>query len=335
MRRAGIICVFVLVATAAGADTLELAKGETLTGRLTRFADGVVQFRTRLAGNIIVPVDEVVRLKSTKPVLVKLKSGATLEGVMTLTPAAVSIEKNDGSHQRVPLDQVSTIKPAPSEKDPEKEALSLAAETGALYRFGQDDYADAFGRVRLSTELDNYLFGAGLFVERADPDEFPRWLAARTSLRFQPERLWQPAIGLDFERDTDKALRARTGLNAGLVRSFPTLGLEAEAGLLAESSQWRAHPTDEDLNLRLSLRYARQFFENGAFSSSLSFTPSLTDSDRFRAASQTSLAFPFDQRMHLKLNLLIDYEDYPQMQEIQKWRTTVGASLLWGFKDSR
>jgi len=331
MRPLSIMAVFVLLAAIAGADTLELARGETLTGKLTRIADDVVQFRTRLAGNIITPVDEVVQLKTAEPVVVKLKNGATLQGLMTLTPDGVSVEKEGEDPKHIPLDRLLSAKPAPAGKDPQKDSVQLSAETGVLWRFGEDDYADAFGRLRLSSDFDNYLFGANLFVERADPAEFPRWLTANTRLRFRPAMLWQPAVGLDFERDTDKALRARTGLNAGLIRTFPALGIETEAGLLAETSRWRGHPTEEDLNLHLALRYTRQIFENGEFSGSLSFTPSITHPENFRATSLTSLAFPFARRIHLKLNLLLDYEDYPQMEELEKWRTSVGASLLWGF----
>jgi len=333
MKRAGTVVVVALVLAMSrlgAADTLELEKGDNLSGKLTRFADGVVHFRTKMAGNVIIPIDEVGRLATDAPVVVKKKDGATLEGPISLDQKQVIIAQGKKA-KSIPLDQVETIEPAPKDTAPARSPLHLSAETGLLWRSGNEDYADVFGRLKLSTTLDPYLFDADLFLERADTDEFPRWLTASTRLRFHPDRLWQPALGLDFERDTDKALLSRANLNFGLVRAFPDLGLEAEAGLQAETGRWRHQPSDEDLNLRLALRYTRQIFENGSFTNSISFTPSLTNPDQIRARSESSLAFPFAQRIQLKLNLLIDYEDYPQLQDLPKWRTTVGASFLWDF----
>jgi len=334
MKRLGTVVVVALVLAMSrlgAADTLELAKGDNLSGKLTRFADGVVHFRTKMAGNVIIPIDEVARLATDAPVVVKKKDGATIEGVVTIARKQVLVKTPGEKPESISLDQVDRIQPADKDAAPAKSPLHLSAETGLLWRSGNEDYVDVFGRLRLSTTLDPYLFDADLFVERADTDEFPRWLTASTRLRFHPDRLWQPALGLDFERDTDKALLSRAGLNFGLVRAFPGLGLEAEAGLQAETARWRHQPSDEDLNLRLALRYTRQIFENGAFTNSISFTPNLTNPERLRARSESSLAFPFAQRITLKLNLLIDYEDYPQLQDLPKWRTTVGASFLWDF----
>ena len=333
MKRPGTVVVFALVLAVSrlgAADTLELEKGDTLSGKLTRFADGVVHFRTKMAGNVIIPIDEVGRLATDAPVVVKKKDGATLEGPITLNQKQVIIAQGEKS-KSIPVDQVETIEPAPKDTAPARSPLRRSAETGLLWRSGSEDYADVFGRLKLSTTLDPYLFDADLFLERADADEFPRWLTASTRLRVHPDRLWQPALGLDFDRDTDKALLSRAGINFGLVRAFPDLGLEAEAGLQAETARWRHEPSKEDLNLRLALRYTRQIFENGSFTNSISFSPSLIVTGRLRARSESSLAFPFAQRITLKLNLLIDYEDYPQLQDLPKWRTTIGASFLWDF----
>ncbi|MCX5768738.1 MAG: DUF481 domain-containing protein [Candidatus Hydrogenedentes bacterium] len=333
MKGAGTVVVVALVLAMCrlgAADTLQLEKGDNLSGKLIRFAEGVVHFRTKMAGNVIIPIEEVGRLATDEPVVVKKKDGATLEGPISLDQKQVIIAQGEKSRS-VPVDQVETIEPAPKNLAPAGSPLHLSAETGLLWRSGNEDYTDLFGRLRLSTTLDPYLFDADLFLERADADEFPRWLTASTRLRIHPDRLWQPALGLDFERDTDKALLSRAGLNFGLVRAFPDLGLEAEAGLQAETARWRHEPSDDGLNLRVALRYTRQIFENGAFTNSLSFTPSLINPERLRAQSESSLAFPFAQRIKLKLNLLIDYEDYPQLQDLPKWRTTIGASFLWDF----
>lgn len=332
MKRAGLVVVFALVlAQIAAADTLQLAKGDNLSGKLTRFADGVVQFHTKMAANLMAPIDQIARLDTDAPVVVKKKDGATIEGVIYLDSNHVVVTAKGKKPTSIKMDEVDTIEPASKDTAPAKSPLHVSGETGVLWRSGNDDYTDAFGRIRLSTTIGQHLFNADLFVERADTDEFPRWLTASTRLRFNPDRLWQPTLGLDFERDTDKTLLSRADLNLGLVRDFPDLGIQAEADLQAETSRWRHEPSDEDLNLRLALRYTRQIFETGAFTNSLSFTPSLIDPQRLRARSESSLAFPFAQRIQLKLNLLIDYEDYPQLQDLPKWRTTVGASFLWDF----
>ena len=333
MKRAGrflILSLAMALAGAAAADSLDVAKGDSFSGKLTRYAEGVVHFRTKLAANLIVPVDEVVRLATDGPFLVKTKGGAAVEGKLTFERNQFVVNADD-KEQTFGLDEVESIEPVKQVNPPAEKPLHLSAESGVLWRFGDDDYADAFGRFRLSTSLDKLLFDSDVFLDRADTDEFPRWLTASTRLRFSPDSLWQPTLRFDFERDTDKALRSRAGLNAGYTRVFPELGLEAEAGLQGETSRWRGEHSDEDLNLRLALRYTRQIFENGSFTNSLSFTPSLINPEQIRARSESALAFPLVQRIQLKLNLMIDYEDYPELQSLPKWRTTVGASFLWDF----
>jgi hypothetical protein len=334
MKRTATFLIFALalaLSQTGAADSLDVANGDNLSGTLTRFADGVVYFRTKMAVNLIVPVDEVVRLATDKPVVVKLKDGPALDGQVSLDPRQAVVTVQGKKPQTFALDQIETILPAQQDKPPAKKPLRLSAESGILWRSGHDEYADLFGRIKLSTTLDQLLFDTDLFVERADTDEFPRWLTTSARLRFNPASLWQPTLGFDFERDTDQDLLSRASVNFGVTRTFPGLGLEAEAGLQPETARWRHHTSDQDLNLRLALHYTRQIFENGSFTNSVTFTPSLINPERIRARSESSLAFPFAQRIQLKLNLLIDYEDYPQLQDLPKWRTTIGASLLWDF----
>jgi hypothetical protein len=221
MKRAGTVVVFALLLAMSRlghADTLELAKGDVLSGKLTRFADGVVHFRTKMAGNVIIPIDEVVRLATDAPVVVKTKDGATLEGTVTIDRGQFIFTPRDKKRQTFRLTQIDSIKPAQQDNPTAEEPLRVSAESGVLWRSGDDDYFDAFGRIRLSTRLDRLLFDTDLFVERADADDFPRWLNTSTRLRFYPDSLWQPTLGFDFERDTDKALRPQLRLHPRLSR---------------------------------------------------------------------------------------------------------------------
>ncbi len=334
MKRAVKVLIFALalaLCPIGSADTLDVAKGDLLTGKLTRFADGVVHFRTRMAGNLIVPADEVVRLQTDNPVLVKIKDGVTIEGHVTIENGQLTVVPEGKKSQTFALTQIESIQPPKQENAPAGKPLRSSVESGVIWRTGNDDYFDAFGRIKLAASLDSLLLDTDLFVERADSEEFPRWLSGSARLRLNPDKLWQPTLAFDFERDTDKALLSRADLNLGYTRVFPELGLETEIALQGETSRWRNDASDENLNLRIALRYTRPLFENGSFTNTISFTPSLVNLEGIRARSESSLAFPFARRIQLKLNLLIDYEDYPQLQDLPKWRTSVGASLLWGF----
>jgi len=139
-------------------------------------------------------------------------------------------------------------------------------------------------------------------------------------------------VGKDLFAGTTHQLEADVGVG-GTAEYFDTELLEkSQTNGLGKPFRRRDSTRDEqELHLRLRLRYARTLFKNGAFEKDLKLYPSLTGLGELRARSESSLLFPFTQRFKLKLDLLVDYESSSEFHGLDHWRTSVGASFLWDF----
>jgi hypothetical protein len=222
-------------------------------------------------------------------------------------------------------------------------------ETGVQWRSGNRDYADLFARLNLWRITEPYSYLSTFMLERADTDEFPRWLRAETLWELDPAGAVHPMAALEVERDTDAALALRGSLSLGVAKTLfesdaDRLSANAgiggtveryDAGLFDNASVLSPERGEEsartDLHARLQLRYAHALFGNGEFSSALGLYPTLSGFDDFRARSESALLFPFTPRLKMKFNVLVDYESAPELSGFDHWRTSVGASLLWDF----
>lgn len=365
MRRSSVSVigvVLVLSASVSSADTLVLGGGDSLSGRLVKISDGALFFQTNLAGQVLVPVDEVVTFSSQDDVAVLLSDGRELRGRLELGRSGAKLIEPGGATQEFAVSSVSAVvsspdPPAAPESEPAPRALEGSWETGVHWRLGTDDYTDLFARLGLRLETGKYAFRSHWFVERADTDEFPRWLRGEAEWDLAPGAQLRPLLGLSIERDTDRGLDLRGAFYVGVGRHLLEGGngiLRADVAFEAETESLNAerlldsyepplrgiarhrfqdtHADRQQLNLRLGLRYSRDLFANGQLAESLTVHPSLTDWGRLRVRSETTLAFPLARHFQLKLNLLLDYEeDDLRFGDVDRWRTSVGASVLWGF----
>jgi len=353
-----VVLSVIAAAAAASADTLVLNAGDTLFGEFIKISDGALFFRTHLAGKVIVPTDEVESLSAEREVTIALADGRRTSGRLVLDAGVAHVIKADGTDHALELGAIAAARPRTEAESPPAPSLELEAadnglhgawETGVHWHTGDDDYADLFARLALRSESERCVFWADAFVERADTEVFPRWFLAGAEWHLLSDRRRYPVIGLAVERDTDKALAARGDLTVGLGRTFAANGrqeLRGDVGLNAETAHYDAQTRWGDelswlrsdrrkdrqrLNLRLGLRYARAMLGNGQISGRVSLYPSLTDWGNLHARSESSVVFPFGQRLSLKLHVLLDYEGEPEFDGLDRWRTSIGASVLWGF----
>jgi hypothetical protein len=353
----------------AVADTLAIEAGGILSGTLIRISQGTVYFKADRAGEKRVPIDEVRSLTTASDMEVALADGKKLRGRFVLESGVTYLRARDGARTQVALKDIAAASPLPEEKpgktvvvgsglripeaDTETEWLW---EAGLHLRYGRRHYADAFTKLTLFHDAERYNLISRFMVERADERDFPRWFLADAEWRLNPADDVYPVWGIEIERDTDRALRLRGGLSAGAgakLVSGRRDQLEITAGLGAENAEFNAesiwderhgsaarflHYADENprlekqqINLRLALHYEHGLFRNSALTENVLMYPSLTDFGRLRARSESAVLFPVTSRLRLKLNLLVDYESAPVFQDLDPWRTSVGASVLWDF----
>jgi hypothetical protein len=92
---------------------------------------------------------------------------------------------------------------------------------------------------------------------------------------------------------------------------------------------------EQDIRLRLHLRYTRGLFLNSTLAEELLAYPSLTDFGEIWARSESSILFPLTPGLKLKLHLTVDFESDPEFDGLDEWRSAVGASIVWDFDRTR
>lgn len=337
----------------ASADLLVLDNGESLTGQTSRIDDGILVFRTSLAGQMMVPVDTIKSLSTDANLILTLQDKQVFYGRLTEKEAKPYLQPIDGGGQRpIDLAQIAEAMPIPS---PPQSALDSpgamaewksSLESGFVQHSGNKTYGDAFARAQVSHAGPRADLRANLFLERADTDEFPRVFRGQAELRRMGESDFQPFASFQAERDTNAALNLRTGLTLGLNAKLLDTGdqsLEALAGLNAAYEEWDAanseaaiagmdlSKTGTELNVHLGLRFARALWGNGIFTGDVTLLPALSELGDLRARSEAAIMFPVYKRLQLRLNLLVDYDSHPEFRDLNRWDASFGAGLHVDF----
>lgn len=349
----------------AGADVLRLVDGDWLRGQLVEIGDGTVVFRTALAGQMVVPVKQIASLSTDAEWVVTFADGTTETGRLASQEGATRLVSTGKETSRaVDLAQVATATPAAQSEagsDSEGETETVVG-AGVLGRRGTEDYIALYSELKLRREWEDYRFQSRTWIEAADEGEFPRVLRTRADWELLRPGAWRPLLTLEGERDLGQALdfraRGAVGLRVGLYESERQLlegdigaGLSFErydaedwrrwdetptgpVGRLRASLYYRAIDRSEEEtgpDLNLSVRHLLRVFREGTLHDELRLYTNLEDLDDWRASYETSFRYPLTDRLNLKLNLRVDYEDEPEFRYLDNWQTSVGAGVELEF----
>jgi small nuclear ribonucleoprotein (snRNP)-like protein len=339
------------LAFAQAADTVSVKNGDTLRGTLVGVRNGVLTFRTEIAGKIILPTDEVTALNIGEPVTVILPDGRTETGVLSTSNGALTLLSESGKEPLdIDLDKV-TISRQKQEK-PSSYAPPIAAETGIVLYSGTDTFAAPY--LRIDFDRDYYTRGARAAVYLADDGsgEFPRLLNVDVDWIFGNEARLGPRAIVEFERTAPEALESsvRIGLLAG--RSFRDGSARIDAGLvgaferfdrdLLDRNNFRQFiddifygvdttATENRLDLGMSFSHLWVPNDRNRLRNELWLTPSLSELGELRARTESSYTRSLTEKLDLKLDLRLDYNSDPEYTDLDRWRGTLGAGIRWGF----
>ncbi len=248
----------------------------------------------------------------------------------------------------------------------ESPAVHGDVEMGVRWRSGTTDYAAPFTRLRLFGAGEEHSFSSVLSWDYAVKRDTLRYFDVAARLEGKPSDRAHPLLTLDLERNTDRALDLRSDLSLGVGRTFlegESQQLDASVGLGATfeyydleplrgegrfaraysilgARSWRAlsevsgtdiQRDNQELNLRVEMRYRQDLFLNGALTEDLVLYSSLTELGDLRARSSSAVQFPLWSRIKLRLDVAVDYDNEPEYLRVDEWQTSVGASLLWDF----
>lgn len=349
--------LLLLCAVPAPADMLFLRDGSRLTGALVGINDGTLSFRTKLAGKIFVPVDEIHGVSTSSFVVVALGAEKLLPGRLKYQDGKTFVIHRS-SHEERPIDlaqvtEVTTL-PAAFKAGPERAQLAdspieVSLGTGYRWRSGTENRSGPFVESELKAGNESTAFSVRVRSEYlGDEGRYDRFYDAQARVRFGPEDQWRPELSIDLERDADKGLDLRGDLTLGAARHFINgekqklegmigigVALERYDAKLLEDDDRRGirdeRHNDDALNLNLSFRYTRLVFKKGTLTEELILRPSLSDPGDLRAQWESALLMPVAPWMRLKFDVLVDYEDHTRFRHIDEWQTAVGASLRFDF----
>ena len=358
MRAAVIFLGFLGMALQAGADSLLLKQGDLLHGKLVQIQDDTLVFRTELAGQLIVPVDEVTTLTTDRSLIFELRDGQTLPATLieadgqhflvaskrdTRIPLALADIRKTAA---LPYDTKPKGPDAPSLLNPE---WQTSGELGLSGHVGTRDYLAPFAKIALRKEGEQFDFSSYLRLEMEETAELPDHVRAALEWDLHRGRAWYPQVYASAERNLaeGRALRADLGVGIGGVLYDGPAGLltgGAGIGVGIERTDtddlvdrgdldWMRNreDSDEDLNLRLQLRYTRDLYAGALWEKRLELYPSLTDLGELRARYETALWVPLTPRLKLKVDASVGYDSDRELRGLQEWESTVGASVSVEF----
>ncbi|MBX7258528.1 MAG: DUF481 domain-containing protein [Candidatus Hydrogenedentes bacterium] len=364
MRRAlTIIALFLLgggVAIAV-ADTLTLKNGDRMNGSLVEIAEDVVVFRANLAGKMMVPVGQVVSVTTASDFVVEFKDGTRATGrVVNQDGGLKFVESQTDKSRPMKVSDIANAARVPETPEGGEGPLGFL-EAGVASRFGNRDYVALYARLRTRYDSDSLYYRGDTTIDFAGEGQEPEALRSLHQFILPLEGRLRPLFELELERDLDEALALRARIGAGA--SVTLLDgerdtLEGRLGLSAlheeyDADAWRALdilPEDgfarlrgrvygaalddedrDDVGLDLALTHSRRVFRDSLLEEELRLRPSLTDFDEFTSSYESRLSVPLTDRLHLKLNMRVDFDNRPQFQYMNEWRAAVGAGISWDF----
>lgn len=351
--------------TAQG-DTLSLKRGEVLKGDLVDLSGGIVVFDTGLAGQVIVPVSQVRSLSTDTIYDIQFGNEEHLRGHFAGEGSATRlVSEGGGEGTLLQLTSIKNITPVLQSALKESDtayntpsSLDFSWEGGYLYRWGNREYGAAFTRLTLRNRAEAFDFQSEAMLEVTDEYDFPHLFRSYADWRFPTGTSFQPELGFELERDLDEGLEFRGSLNAGIAKTFAedtsrffdlAAGINAAFEYYDADELWpetenplrrriqafyyadeRRREQDQDINLRFRLRF-RQFTKIGTLAQTISLYPSMTGFGEWRARSESSFRMPVTSQLDFRLHLLMDYEEEPEFEHLDSWRTSIGAGFQWDF----
>jgi hypothetical protein len=346
-----LLAALALLAASARADLLVTASGESLSGDLTRVVEGVLVFKTSLEGQMMLPVSEVKSLTTEKSWVVTESGGAVHIG--RFVPEGIQESAGEGGEPNLvelPMSSIASAKLVPGQSPTHTGDTRWESDAGVGVRAfeGTGDGVEPLAGLHTRRWGEKVNTSLQLQFDVTGESDSPPYFTGTFDVTGVSEASWEPFVQALVERNTNEALRVRTGLTLGVRYHFYTSEsggqLEGLAGLGANYGEWSRSflerqalwersdaEAQSEANALLGLRYSRTIGGGGHWSAGLSLLPSLTDADDFRAGAASTVIYPVTSRLRLRLEMLMNYDQQPAFASLDQLDTSLGASLEWNF----
>lgn len=288
--------------------SLELSDGSRLEGELLEINEGTVRIATAFAGELSIPLEQVVNLSTEEAVQLRTGSGEVLVGPVRGSNGQLAVESASG------------------------EAQASLGEVEAAWQVGERDPAVAAREAELADQLRSWRFRIGADVSGSDgnTEEFGSSLQFSASLEGPSDRLnfygsynyaetngvrssdeqkggvrytnyfterWGWFVRQELERDTFEGIDFRSTTAAGISHKIierDRLQLEGTAGLSYRYEDYVDDTSEADgfPGLDFGLELDWQFADWGKWVSSLSYLPSVDDFGDYLIEHESGVDIP-------------------------------------------
>jgi hypothetical protein len=348
-----LITLSCMMASAVNADTITLTNGDHLSGTLLNISSGLVSFRTKLAGRIMVPENQVTSLNTEGFLVIALNNETALPGRIATDDSSFTVIAPDGQTKTpIKLSQVNNVETMPTPAKSETPNLEISVATGYQLRTGTKDAAGPTASLtieQMSESIATHFNAKGEYTE--DADDLDRYFEGELSVAGTQNPKANPALILEVERNRDKALdlglEAAVGVTGNLHQGAGTLS--GFAGVGGRSQRFDPDPLrgdlgsrndlpatlddqdEDDLHADVRLRYTRDILQRSTITEQMTLKPSLGDPGDIRAELESSLSVPLTLNLSLDFDLLFDYTSDTAYHEVDKWNSSVSAGLRITF----
>lgn len=309
-------------------DKVETLDGSVLTGTIKAISATTITLATDYAGEIILQRDQVTGFNTDEAVVVRLKSGTTLAGLvehtgngtlvitgqdatMTTTTAAIA-------ESWVVAESDPQLVRAEEQRDALKRKWSYDASLDIV---GKKGNSDEFGAAvalaaTLKSPQDTLTFYASLDKASKSGEDTSDEIILGSEYTAYFAEPWGWYVRGEVERDDFEDLELRTSLGAGLnyrVFKQETHSLELRSGLGFRYESFNNGDNESDPTLDFGLDHHWQFTSWANMSNKLVYTPAIKDFGDFLLTHDSGINIPlgFSQHWDLRFGLRNDYKSLP------------------------
>ncbi len=326
------------------ADTLVLTDGSRIEGELVQIHKGKYHYKTAFAGDPLeIPQEQVVRLVSSDPIVLRTESGEIFEGpAASETEGEVTVRSSSGTVV-TPLETIAAGW-MPGDPDPivedqlRKWAFSVGAGVSGKSGNSENTSISMSANAVLEGPHDRLnIYGSYNYQETDGSRSEDEQIGGMKYTNFFTERLgWY--LREELEHDTIEGIDFRSTSAGGLEYKFideDRLTLDGNAGLSYRYESY-TDPLVEDngfAGLDFGLNLMWQFADWGKLNTKLTYTPSIDDFGNYLFTHESTVNFPLGTSdfwiMSLGLTNQYNSEPSPGRDELD---TTYFARLILSWK---
>lgn len=336
-----LLLVGLLMCSTARADEVIMKNGDRLQGEVVSMEEGKLMFKTAYAGQIAIDWNQVARLTTNVPLVIKLKDGTTLEGNAVTAEEGTLVLKKDTALETAPITMatVHTVelpKPPPTWEYEGRISAGLSRASGNT----ETQKYDGIGQLKISKEPHVIRMYAEVNVEKAaqetttDKSKF-----YVTYERFLTDK-WYLFGNATAERDKLQNLNLQANFGAGPGYQFwkskgKNLSFQIGSNYVIQKYDRNAGPNGiserdflagfwaVDFDMWFFNRFMQLFHHNDGL-------VDVSDTEVWMVRTRSGLRIPLISKLFASLQYNFDYQNSPA-QNKKKYDEEYIFQLGWEF----